>query len=322
MKKVKLSTKIAAVGIALVVVAGALFVGGMSLLDWDFRKLDNTVWTAKEYAPETETTVLTSAVIDCDSSYVKIEKGDSLAIQYEESDKVKYEVECEGGTLTVRERRLFKFTMFDFHTPKMSIVLPSTASLSVNAVNGDLEINDNSFVELNIDIVNCDMYFDGIEVAQSAIIETVNGNVTLHNMTVGNLRANSINGDIKATEVTVKNYAELGTVNGDVSAIKFTAANVKFETVNGDVYTEELAARECELGTVNGEIESRDNQTRDWSAETVNGSINANFKGEEREYRIECHTVNGSKNMHDREDGEKSITAETVNGDIGIWFSH
>lgn len=57
MKKVKLSTKIAAVGIALVVVAGALFVGGMSLLDWDFRKLDNTVWTAKEYAPDRKSVV-------------------------------------------------------------------------------------------------------------------------------------------------------------------------------------------------------------------------------------------------------------------------
>lgn len=318
MKKISAKTKCTAVGIAAVIIAIALFIGGMSLLDWQFMKLDSTVWEAKNYTAEAQKLDVVS--LDCDISKVEIVSGDSLAIDYEESEDTKYDVSYEDGKLAVRESRKFRFKMFDFHTPTMKITLPHTDRLKLDSVNGNCNLSNMKFERVEIGGTNLNVTLSDITVSDGLYVTSVNGNIELKRVDAKSAEVKSTNGKVILDNASIAEKLYARTVNGKINTFKTTAATAELNSTNGKIDMSDTYADTLSCKTVNGTIAAYKIKSESIDLQSTNGKINVRIIGDRKDYRIECSSVNGRINEANKTDGIYSVKAKTVNGNIEIVF--
>lgn len=293
-----------ALGLIAIILAGTLYLGGMSLINWDFSRLDGTVWEDKSYTMDAnEQTTLKGVSLDLANANLTVVKGDTFALEYQESHKSKVNIYMENGVLKVEERyKWMFFQMFDFHTPDMKLTLPQVDDFSVEASNGDVSLNGYDFKTLTLDLSNGKIDLRNINVQDGLYADTTNGVIELTNVTAGDsIRLDSNNGAIRLNNVTASEIDIDGT-NGKIDAAKITARKVNVDSVNGSILLREAKVQHADL-------------------QTVNGRINAQFLYQQSLYSIDCKTVNGDVNVPNQSVGQYSVRAETVNGDIELSFA-
>lgn len=287
-----------AIGIAAIILAGVLYIGGMSYLEWDYSRLDGSVWEQKEFSAETDN--IKSASIKVFSSEVKFVQGDTLKVEYQESNSVKYDITYENGEFSLTEKYKWHFSLFRFRSPAMTITLPETQTLNIKSSNGDFILSDCSFDALNVNITNGDIGLTRVDVKNKLYVKSSNGGISLW--------------DVNAGDVEIKN------TNGSIALMRVKSDSVKADTVNGELEANAVTAKRCLLSTVNGEIKALNMVTDNIELSNVNGEIEASFVFALEVYKIDAHTVNGEVNVGNRQQGVYSIEAETVNGDIKLFF--
>lgn len=265
-----------------VLLAGVAFVSGMSLLDWDFRKLDTATWESRSFQPENPVQTLSSAKIKVSHSKVILLTGDTLNITYEESEHVKYSIELTNDNeLTVTENYQFHLNMFNFYIPEMRITLPPTHKLDLESTNGDLNLDTFDF--------------------QSFSVKLTNGNITLNNLQVANeLYAKTANGTIKAENINATSI-HLTSTNGAIKTNDLIATTINLKTTNGDVYSSAIKATVI-------------------NTKSTNGNLELTIIGNHDDFTITTNTVNGNCYAPSGGDGASTLDAKTVNGNIVIKF--
>ena len=121
------STKIWIIAaIACVIIGSIIFVGVMTAMGWDFKKLSTDKFTTNTYT-------VTEAYknISVKSIYAQItfvpSGGEETKVVCYENDKVKHTVTVEDGTLTINgvdNRKWYHYIGFHFEEPKITITLP------------------------------------------------------------------------------------------------------------------------------------------------------------------------------------------------------
>ena len=318
MKNISVKTKCLAVGIVAVIIAAALFVGGMSMLDWQFAKLDSTVWEAKNFAPEA--TELNAVSLDCDFTKVEIVSGDALSVDYEESDDTKYKVSLEDGKLDIRETRKFSFKMFNFYTPVMKITLPETDKLNLFFANGDCNLSDMTLAAMEIGGANLNVSLTNVTAEEKISLTTVNGEIKLNGVNAGNIDAKTTNGKITLNKVNASESIFVYSLNGGVYSEYVNANSAEFKTTNGKINLENVYAESLKGKSLNGGISAHGIKSHNIDMNSTNGKIAVVVVGNRADYRIHCNSTNGSSNESDKTDGIYSIEVRTLNGDIRITF--
>ena len=82
------------VGLTVFIIGAVMFTAGMSVLDWDFYKLDTAEYTAKSYTPEA---VVSSFELDVESFPVIVKRGDAVSLDYYEASDSVVSVETVKG---------------------------------------------------------------------------------------------------------------------------------------------------------------------------------------------------------------------------------
>ncbi len=138
----------------------------------------------------------------------------------------------------------------------------------------------------------------------------------------GDLFIESVNSDITVSDLS-SDEIEIFVTNGDIVIKNSDSEKTKLENINGEITLENSSLKEVSAKTVNGEIEIQDLVSDEMDFETLNGEISGNILGDKNEYNVSSSTVNGSNNLEDinMSDREKSMEANTVNGEINIEFA-
>ena len=97
-----------------------VFTIAMSVLKWDFSKLSSTHYEMKEYEVEETFSHISIEGKSADVAFV-VSENSKTKVVCDEREKMKYLVEVNDGTLTVKledKRKWYDFAGFDFYSPK------------------------------------------------------------------------------------------------------------------------------------------------------------------------------------------------------------
>ncbi len=251
--------------------AGVLiFVIGMSVIGWDFYKLDTAEYTAKSYTPEA---VVSSFELDVESFPVIVKRGDAVSLDYYEASDSVVSVETVNGVLKVRERQSRNpfVNMFNIGRFKHKYVLTvvdggdvsisggtisvtldglQASSLSIDAPNADVEINACKFDSLRVKSSNLDASIFNSEIADVKIYDCLNVDLAMSGGSGRALAVEATNLDAALANINYDSMNFDG-INVDISANGVIARSIKADGTNSDLELQSISADIIELKSVN-----------------------------------------------------------------------
>lgn len=243
----KRTSKILAIGAAVLIIGVIVWLVGMSLINWDFSRLDTAKYTARSYTCEGE---VKSVSVSLSSFPLTVKKGDGVSLDYYEADNSEVSVEEKDGVLSVVENykyNPFKSGLFNIgrSSHKFTLTVGSGVKLEIKGSNSDVTIKDMyieeftidstnadisftrvQFGKLNIDVTNCDIVLDGCKAAE-VTVDATNLDITAKNCELTSFAIDGTNVDCELKRVTL-----------DKLTIDATNLDAEIEIVgNKDEYT-------------------------------------------------------------------------------------
>lgn len=268
------------VAASLVLVGGMIFVGVMTAMKWDFRKLSTAKYETNTYEISEGFDHVSVDTVTSDVTFLLSEDETCRVVCYEET-KMKHRVEVSEGKLTVHvedTRNWYDYMgLFSFDHPMITVYLPQTeyASLSVKMDTGDVEISaEMQFDTLDI-LGSTGDVFCFASVTESMNIKTSTGDISVKNVTAGSMelcvstgkvRVSDVSctGDVSVrvstgkaflTDVSCENLYSKGTT-GDLNLRRVVASKAfSVERDTGDVEFDRCDASEIFVKTDTGEVE-------------------------------------------------------------------
>ncbi len=226
---------------------------------------------------------------------------------YKELDEgLLFNVNKTGKHITISESnkpRFFLFcigfmnqTVYDVYIPK-----EYKESLSIRAVSGDIEVNDNlKFEDLTISSTSGDIKMADVD-AKSIKIESISGDIKLQHLTDEDLKLKTVSGDIRVESV-----------KGKIEA-KTTSGNIEIKELEGN----------GELTSVSGDIKSDDFKvTGDSRVKTTSGNVRM-YLNKDSNCEIQTKSVSGNVTLPNRRnvmgiEPYAELNIETVSGNIRL----
>ena len=317
-KKFKITLTVAAV----LVVAGALaFVIGMSILGWDFARLDGAEYTAMNYAVQSENEV-TRVELDVDSFPIEISRGDAVALDYYDASNSDVSVACENGVLTVREQ--YKFKPFETGLfgigrggRKYRLTLTDEVTASVfKGNNSNVTLIGMTLDELTVESVNAVMVLTDCNI-KTLSIDSTNLTLTVKNCELGAITADSVNADVNLIDCNGGNV-KIDSTNLDVVVSGSSFTEALFDGTNcGAVVKDGKCDKLTVIGT-NGNYRLKNIVTDALSVRATNLDASIELIGDAEEYTVKTH----GRDMPPERIGttDKLIELSGTNNDVKLVF--
>ena len=209
-----------------VLVGGIIFVGVMSMLEWDFTKLSTGKYETNDHEIAENFKSISIITNTADIVLLPSENSKTSVSCYEQRN-VKHLVAVNDGALVIEvvdTRKWYEHIGINFGTPKITVYIPQGeyGKLSIKSSTGDVEI-PKEFKFENIDISestgNVTNYASASE---DIIIKTSTGNIHVENVS-----ANTIDLSVSTGEVTVSDVTCEGDVKINVSTGKTNLTNIR-----------------------------------------------------------------------------------------------
>ncbi|MBR2019715.1 MAG: DUF4097 family beta strand repeat protein [Clostridia bacterium] len=268
------------VATVLFLISGILFVGVMTVLNWDFTKLSTTKYETNRY---TLSETFSDISIRTDTAQVELvpaEGSESTVVCYEEA-KRKHEVAVEDGVLVIKvvdTRAWYEYIGIHFgKPPKLTVAIPEGAygtlsvkgktgdtrissafhfeSIAISTSTGDVTNHASALGDVTLTASTGDILTEGIAAA-SLQLSVSTGKITVSDVTcAGDLTVNVSTGKATLTSVACKNLRSDGDTGKLIlkNVIASEAFSVKRST--GDVTLEACDAAELRIQTDTGDVE-------------------------------------------------------------------
>lgn len=243
---------------SLVLIGGILFVGVMSMVGWDFRKL-----STGKYETNTHTLSDTFTDISIHTKTADVifspSADDTVSVVCYEEKNLTHTVSVEDDTLTITvedTRKWYQHIGFHPGGPTITVYLPAGTygELKIKAATGDITIpKDFSFSAVDMDVTTGDIIFSA-DVAGAMTVDVTTGDVKLSSVSCGDLTVDTTTGEVNLSNVTCRNLTSSGTT-GDVvlnNVIATEAFSIKSET--GNVTFKACDAADITAKTTTGDI--------------------------------------------------------------------
>ncbi len=241
----KRTSKILAGGAVALLIGFIVWLVGMSLIDWNFYRLDTAKYTERSYVCESE---VKSISVSLSSFPLTIKKGDSVLLDYYEADNSEVFVEEKNGVLSVVEKYKYKpFSSGLFNvgrlTHKFSLTVASGAKLEINGSNSYIYISGVTFDEFSITGANADIRFADVEFG-NLNMNVDNSDIEFKNCTMGALSIIGVNTDCELNGSTIDSMS-VRSANADIGMM-----NCKTSELNVNATNLEITADDCEFNSV------------------------------------------------------------------------
>lgn len=244
----KKSTKVWLLTAAGLVVAGCLlFVGVMSTLSWDFRKLSTLSYETHTYEIREDFHSIALNTDVADIQLAVCETG-PCRVECHEAENASHRVSVENGVLTVEAPETWTsfFFSINFDSPKIRVYLPKTQydSLSIQSDVGNVEIPQGlSFQDVVISLSTGNVAFGG-SAAGTVQIQTETGDIRTENVSAGGLHLSTSTGDMEVFHLRCQGDVQVDTEVGDTRLWDVTCKTLTSFGSLGDVSLEAVVAEE------------------------------------------------------------------------------
>ena len=306
-------------GIALCVAGVLTFVIGMSIIGWDFFKLDTAKYEAKQFESSEQ---IVAVKLDIDSFPITVKSGDVVTLDYYEASDSKVSVEVSDGVLKIRERRSRN---------------PFNGMFNLGRINHRYTLTVSSEIDIDIISTSSSVRFDGLDLPSLAV-SGANTDLELVDCTINEFTVSSTNLDLEMRNCAIdildlKSGAnadiEIASCRGQSVSLSYTNLTFDIESsqydemnvlgVNIDVVSDELNVNSLLIDGVNVDASLIDItvDTLDLSGTNLDAHIMVN--GERGDYTI----LSDGRGLPHSSVGatDKKITLSGVNNDVDLVFS-
>ena len=234
MKKTAIAILIA---VLVVVIGGTLLCAGLSAVHFDFRKLDRTQYVTNTYDFTDPVQRIDVKGYTADVELLAAENGGCRVVS-EESDREKYTVALDNGTLTIRPANNVKaWSLFSFKSPRISVYLPAGSYELLKAVMGTGDVTADKalvFGAVDVEINTGDLTLNGVQ-ADKVTAHGSTGDIRLSDMTPGTVDVSVSNGKIVLTNVVCTGDLRCESTTGDIRLTDVDGANLYLSASTGDI---------------------------------------------------------------------------------------
>lgn len=262
----KKSIKILIIVAVSLLVAGAIVMTiGFATTGFNFKNPSG--YEEKTYNVEQQFSKVTVSEIERDVRFA-ISSDGSVKIKTYETEKLKLDVKVEDGVLKITrvdEKKWYEFIGVNFGWSDYmatTVYLPAGEydALNLSVVSGDVNIPNNfTFETAIINSVSGDVKMNA-NCKVKLEINTVSGEIDVSGVTAQEIKMNSVSGDIEI-ENSDASVIDIESTSGDVDCAFNTGKSFLVDTVSGDVRVPQSDANggTCKVETTSGDIEIRIN---------------------------------------------------------------
>ncbi len=264
--------------ISLFLVGSVLFVGGMTMLGWNFRKLSTVKLVTNTHTIEQE---FKGISVVTDSADVEFVASDKASVICTEQKKFPHSVVVEDGILVIKvnsDKKWYDEIGINFTTPKITVNIPKGEyeALFAEVSTGDVVLPDDfTFRKVEIDGSTGDVEC-GSTLGDAKIFVST-GDIILNNTTANNLDLSVSTGDIKLADITCKTL-NLSLSTGDVKLDGVECENLSSKGRTGNVFLENvIAAKTLKVKNTTGGVKLKDCDAGEIYITVTTGDVKGNL---------------------------------------------
>lgn len=306
---------------SLVLIGSLIFVGVMTTLNWDFKKLSTKNYGTTGYVFTKEYRDIKISTKAADIVFLPSEI-EATKVECFEYKNVRHSVAINDEVLEIRvedNRKWFQHIGINWSVPKITIYIPKGeyGSLAINSSTGKVEIsNDFTFERMDISVSTGDIETSA-SVTEAVKIKASTGDIIVQNITAKELDLSATTGNITAEGVKVELDFRTNASTGDISLTDVTCRNIISNANTGDMaMTSVIAAETFSIKRSTGNVSFENCDATDLYITTDTGSVVGTLKTS-KVFIVETDT--GSVNVPKTTEGGKcEITTDTGNIKIDI----
>ena len=234
------------VACTLFLVGSILFIGGMTALKWNFKKLSTVTYETRVYTLSEDFQNIVIKTKTADIAIVPSENDKGKVVCYE-MERTSHIVGIENDTLMIQKndaRKWYDYIGFNFDIPKITIYLPrsSYGTLSIQTSTGDVRLPEDFSFE-SIDISASTGSITCLASASEHIgIRTSTGNIRMENASAGTLDLSVSTGKITLTGITCAGDATVKVTTGRAYLTNLTCQSLTSKESTGSITLENVMA--------------------------------------------------------------------------------
>ena len=261
-----------------VLVGGIIFVGVMSMLEWDFTKLSTGKYETNDHEI-TENFKSISIITNTADIVLLPSENSKTSVSCYEQRNVKHLVAVNDGALVIKvvdTRKWHEHIGINFGTPKITVYIPQGeyGKLSIKSSTGDVEI-PKEFKFENIDISestgNVTNYASASE---DIIIKTNTGNIHVENVSANTIDLSVSTGEVTASDVTCEGDVKINVSTGKTNLTNIRCKNIVSTGNTGAISLKNvIAAEKFSIERSTGDVKFDGCDAAEISVETDTGDV-------------------------------------------------
>lgn len=281
----KSATKIwLVVATSLVLVGCILFGGAMSMVKWNFSKLQTAKFETNEY----DVPAYYNISIQTDTADIEFvpSESDQYSVVCYEQKNAKHSVSVKDGTLVIElvdTKKWYEYIGIAFATPKITVYVPQGeyGALSIKSSTGDVEIPKGFQFDSMYILENTGDVAVHASVLDSVKMKTNTGDIRLENASAGSLQLSVSTGKITVDDVTCEGNANLCVSTGKTDLNNFQCKNLTSTGDTGDITLHQVIAGEkISLHRSTGDIKFDGADAAEVFVKTDTGDVTGTFLSE------------------------------------------
>jgi DUF4097 and DUF4098 domain-containing protein YvlB len=265
-------------GASLTLLGIIAFVGAMTFMKWDFKKLSTKDYVTNTY-DITEKYKGISVITDtADVVFLPSNDSKTTVVCYEQVNTV-HNVSVKNGVLTIEikdTRKWYEHIGIGFDSQKITVKLPASeyGALSVKSSTGKVTIPKDFGFE-SVSVVNST---GGVECLASATgkvsVKVSTGHITLREMKAGSLDLEVSTGKISLSSVECENDVKITVSTGDTSLVGLRCGSFYSKGTTGDILLSNVTvAGKMSVERSTGDIELERSDAAELFLKTSTGDV-------------------------------------------------
>ena len=254
-----MSKKIIIIATSLITIGTIIFVGVMTMLKWDFKKLTTDKYETNEYEITDGFKNISVETVTADIVFLP-SLDNNTKVVCRERINVKHSVEVSGDTLkisVVDTRKWYEHISINFETPKITLYIPNGEynDLFVKNTTGDVTIPDGfTFTNADISVTTGDISLES-SVSGALKCKCTTGDMNLSGIRCDTLTATGTTGDTEMRDVIATGKMTVKRTTGDVEFEACDAGEIFIKVTTGDVEGSLLSDKIFDAKATTGKVD-------------------------------------------------------------------
>lgn len=245
----KKSTKIRLITASSLILIGCIiFLGVMSVLNWDFKKLYADKYETNYHKITEKFSNISVDTKTADLEFLLSDNGDCKIECYEEK-KAKHSVKVEEDTLIIKienKKAWYEYIGINFKSPKIMVYLPNKeySALTVNQSTGRLKLPEG----FKFSSIDAKLSTGDVECLASATglikLKATTGKLSLKDSVAGAVELSATTGDITVSNLKCEGEFKTATSTGKVNLANLTCEKLVSTASTGNITLNKVIAND------------------------------------------------------------------------------